>query len=348
MERIEKTPTARTAAYDLYLKGRRSDWKGTRETYEEAMRHYEEAIKKDPTFSLPYSAAGNLYVVMGGSHRPFKEIYPKAKELITKALELDPKSSDAHLARANFAMQCDLDWKKAESEYQQAIQLNPGNVEAHAWYGVLLDLLQRFDEAKTEYREVLRLNPLFTPGWNFLALSEYYSGDLLAGMKISEYLVTQEPASFMTRLQLAYGFALEGRVPDAIKELEALPVPLELTRRVGRATVYAIAGKPEEAKLLLKELEERRKTEFVAGQDLADLYAVLGQKEKALDLLEHEFREGDKCFWLHYQQPPFIPLRGEPRFVSLLRGYKLPKLEEKVPFVPHAMEGAKQPMGVPT
>jgi tetratricopeptide (TPR) repeat protein len=348
MERTDKKATTRAAAYDQYLKGLCTAWRGTYEGQQEAIRHFEEAMKKDPSFSLPYSATGNLYVMMGGTYLPFKEIYPKAKELIARALEIDPKSSDAHMARGNFAIQCELDWKKAETELQHAIQLNPGNVEARAWYGVLLELLQRFDEAKAEFREVIRLNPLFTPAWNFLAMEEYYSGDLYATTSIAEYLLTREPVSFTTRLQLAYCYALEGRTLDALKEIELLPVPPDLAGRVGRATVLALVGKPEEATLLVKELEERKKTVYIPGSYLAELYATLGQKEKALDVLEHEFREGDKCFWLHYQSPPFVALRSEPRFVSLLKGYKLPKLEEKAPFVPHVMEGVKQPAGVPT
>jgi tetratricopeptide (TPR) repeat protein len=348
MQSLEKKPTTNIEAYDLYLNGLYAEWTGTQKSFEEALRLFEMATKKDPTFALPYAASGNVHVLMGGTYLPFKEIYPKAKELVARALELDPKSSDAHVARGNFALQCDLDWKKAETELKQAILLNPGNSEAHCWYAVLLVLLQRFDEAKSELREAIRLTPTFGLVWNWLALAELLSGNIYQATALAEELVARHPTSFDQRMLVAYCYVAEGRMADALKETEKLVGPPNLDSRVGRAILFGMLGKPEEPRELVKELEERAKTTHVSGIRIASLYASLGEKEKALDLLERDFREGDKNLWLEYQYPQWVKLRNEPRFVSLLRGYKLPPLGERRPVMPHGMEGAKQPMGVPT
>ena len=51
---------------------------------------------------------------------------------------------------------------------------------------------------------------------------------------------------------------------------------------------------------------------------------MLGSKERALALLERDEREGDRTLWNCYQDPFFDPIRGDPRFVALLRQEGLP------------------------
>ena len=348
MHSTEKKPTTDPAVYDLYLKGLHARGPQTRAALEEAIRCFEMAAKKDPKFSLAHSAWGNTYVLLGGTYMPFKEVYPRAKDLVNRAIELNPKSSEAHMARGNLAYQCELDWKKAEAELQEAISLNPGNVEAHFWYGMVLLTVQRYDEAKEELRETIRLNPMAGYPWTWLAVAELLSGDVFGATGLAEELVARDPASFLNRLVLAHCYVAEGRTADALKEAEKLAGPPEVGSRVGRAILFAVLGKPDEANRLVRELEERAKTAYVPLTWIAELYAILEEKPKALEMLERDFREGDKGLWMEYQFPPFAAIRNEPRFVALLRGYKLPVVKEMPALAPHAMETTKHPAGVPT
>jgi tetratricopeptide (TPR) repeat protein len=349
MNVLEKKPTANAAAYDLYLRGLYASHKGTRESLEEAFRCFEMATKKDPTFSLAYSAWGNAYVLGMGDHFPRKEAYPRAKELVARALELDPNSSEAHMARGNLALQGDLDWKTAEIELQKAISLNPGNAEAHLWFAGLLATLQRFEEGMEQVRETLRVNPMMAHAWNQLVGMHYVSGDIYTAASWAEELLERDPTSFDIRMMVGFCYATEGRTTDALKVADLLAGPPDLMHRVSRAVLYGILGKPEEAGRLVAELEARAKTTFVPLAWIADLYAVLGEKAKALDVLERDFREGDRALWLEYLDPQYDQLRTEPRFVSLLRGYNLPtEMRERPLVVPHLEEVIRPSLGVPT
>ena len=82
---------------------------------------------------------------------------PRARTLAARALELDPNSSDAHSALGNIAFQFDLDRRRAEEEFGKATNLNPSNVTAHRFFGLLLVALNRFDDAKDEGRRVTAL-----------------------------------------------------------------------------------------------------------------------------------------------------------------------------------------------
>jgi len=349
MNVLEKKPTTNPAAYDLYLRGLYASHKGTREALEEAFRCFELATQKDPTFSLAFSAWGNAHVLGLGSYLPRKETYARAKELVARALELDPNSSEAHVARGNLALQGDLDWKTAELELRKAISLNPGNMEAHFWYASLLATLQRFEEGKAEVRETIRANPLMANAWIQLMGMYYHSGDIYTATAWAEELLDRDPTSFYVRLLVGYCYATEGRTADALKMAEQLAGPPDLMNRVARAILYALLGKPEEAGRLVSELEARAKTTYVPQVWIANLYAVLGEKEKALDMLERDLREGDKGLWFDYLAPQYDSMRTEPRFVRLLREYNLPtEMRERPLVVPHLEEGVRPVHGVPT
>lgn len=65
------------------------------------------------------------------------------------------------LVRAQEALENDSQLEDALSDCETAIQLNPRAAEAHNLRGLILDLLERKDEAIQSYREAIRLDPTF-------------------------------------------------------------------------------------------------------------------------------------------------------------------------------------------
>ncbi len=337
----EKKPTKNELAHDLYLKGLHASQRQTKESLEEGIRFFETSIERDPDFSLPHSAWANSLLTMGGAYVPFAKVHTKARELVGKALTLNPDSSDAHTAAGNLALQCDLDWKTAENELQKALSLNSGSFTAHHTYGMLLGLNQRFNEARDEFREAIRLNPASDLAWMGLVQTDYNAGDIYTATTLAEEMVERNPTSVQDRLTLAYCYEAEGRMQDVLKELDKLPVLTDLNTRVSRASLAALAGRVDEARSLVRELEERSRTSFVPRSSIAMLWSALGENSKALDLLEGDFRDGDRAFWFCYQNPEFRGLRKEPRFLSLLRNYRLPAVEEHRPVETRGMTGSE-------
>lgn len=325
---MRKPPTTNPAAHDLYLKGLFAARQVSREGTEEALRCFEGATRIDPDFGLAYSAWANVYVVAAGNFLPPKEAFPFAKRLVDRALVLDPENSDAHLARGNLALQSELDWELAEQELREAISLNPSNATAHAWYGILLVALQRFDEAKAEIRRALVLDPLWQFAWGWLVHAHAFSGDLGSATALAEQQRDREPTSPFTRVHLGFLYAQAGRIDDALREVERISGALDDEGRMGRATLRARLGDPVEARQLLAEWEQRKPTDYVLPDLVAALCAALGERRKALDLLERDFREGSRFLWMFYLFPYFDGIRDEPRFTSLLRSYHLPAGEE--------------------
>ena len=87
----------------------------------------------------------------------------RAQEAIEKAIELNPKSAQAYLARGvgTYYLPALMGGgpEKAIDDFQKAIQLDGKLAEARLWLGLALRRLNRNAEARKAFTESLHLNP---------------------------------------------------------------------------------------------------------------------------------------------------------------------------------------------
>ncbi len=339
-EAIRERPTSSLAAYEAYLRGiegfRKSmlaDEKSREALSRETVSRFEEAIREDPQFGAAYAYLANHLLGVMGSMRPAKEVLPRARELVTRALELSPNSSDAHTARGNLAFQADLDWVRAEAEFQEAIALNPSDPVPHMWYGYLLWALQRFDEATKQSLEAVELDPLWLLPRIHLVMIQEARGDYAAVVTSVESVIARFGESQYLRGRLARGYALAGRVDEALRLLPQAGEDEDTSSQVTRAIVLSYRNELEELRKVMADWESGGWPVYAALPDVASGYARLGEVEKALALIERDYREGDRVLWNSYQGNWFDGMRNEPRFLAILRAMNLPttlkRLERK-------------------
>ncbi len=326
-EALQERPTTNLRAYEAYLRGiqvYRHFLESEDSKTDLAIGYFEEAIRADPGFSAAYSYLGTYLISVMGISRPGREVFPRARELIAKALELNPNSSDAHTAAGNLAMQADLDWKRGEVEFRRAIELNPSSSVAHFWYGNLLCPLQRYEEATREFDLAVELDPLsFAPRLS-QATTCRFTRPAEVAIALSEKLLEDFPTSPTARGVLAWAYAHAGRLEDGLRTIEPLAGAPDWHTRTVRAGFLASVGRTEEIRAMLAEYERDPGAHYVPAHVLAEVYAELGEDEKALSVLERDFREGDRTFWACYQSEEFGRLRSHPRFIELLRSAGLP------------------------
>jgi tetratricopeptide (TPR) repeat protein len=87
----------------------------------------------------------------------------RAKEALDKAIELDPKSSQAFVAHGagNYYLPASFGggMDNAIKDFHRAIELNPKNAEAYLWLGLALRKNHQDAQAREAFEKSLQLDP---------------------------------------------------------------------------------------------------------------------------------------------------------------------------------------------
>jgi len=321
---IAKKVTPDLAAYNLYLRGIHAARVATPEGSNQAIAFFEDAIRKDPGFSQAYSQLANIFVAQSGDSLSPHAAFPRARELVSRALQIDPNSSEVHTVLGNLALQHDHDWAAAEREFTRAISLNPSNSGAHFWYAFLLAALQRFEEALAELRITIELDPLWTAPTVQMMVIQFYTRDFASAIASAEEERNRSPESPGPHIRLGICYLRAGRTEDARREAEVADRLRGPGRRLDGAVLRAGLGEPEEARELAAEWTEASRTKYVQSAKVAILFAAMRDKERAFEWLERDYQSGDRFLWNFYQWREFDSIRDDPRFDSILRKLNLP------------------------
>jgi DNA-binding winged helix-turn-helix (wHTH) protein/TolB-like protein/Flp pilus assembly protein TadD len=307
-------------AYRLYLKGRNSWNKRTREGMQQGIDYFQQAIAVDPDYAEAYAGLADCYnmqVIYGV--RPPKDGFPLAKDAAIRALEMDETLAEAHTSLAFIKFRWDRDRVEAEREFQLAIKHKPTYAPAHQWYSSYLVAYERFDEAIAEARRAQELEPLSFIGSSHLAWILYLSGRNDEAIEHCTRILELDPNSFPARRYLGLAYEAKGQYRKAILEfqkgvqLSGSPLVLAL---LGHA--YAASGKTAEARQVLSDLNELEDQRYVSSYTVAAIYAALGDKDQAFKLLELAHEERDVWLMNLKVDPVFSKLRSDKRFQNLL------------------------------
>jgi TolB-like protein len=159
-ERLAIKPTKNTDAYLAYLLGKERIAKLSTVAFAEAVDHFQQAIKLDPSFALAYVGLADAYIWQSNwSVVPPEEGLAKAQVAVDKALALDDQLGEAYNSLAGI-LQERGDFEVAEATYQRALELSPNYATAYQWYGEFLNFGGRPQEALALHRKAFELDPL--------------------------------------------------------------------------------------------------------------------------------------------------------------------------------------------
>ena len=301
-------------AHDLYLKGRYFWNKRTPEGFREAIKYFQQATEKDPSYARAYAGLADCYVLLPEySEIPQAEFMAKARVAALKALQLDEGLAEAHTSLALITENYDWDWQTAEKEYRRAIELNPNYATAHHWYAEYLTWLGRFDEALRESERARRLDPLSLIIASDNGTIFYFSRQYDRAEETFNAVLEMEPAfprAHMVRLV----YAEKGQFANALADVEKYSphsTPWDLAYLLGRS------GHAAAAQRALEEVLTRRPPVDPAA--IAWSYIGMGNKEQALAWLEKAYAQHSNGMVTLKVEPGWDPLRSDPRFQDLLR-----------------------------
>jgi eukaryotic-like serine/threonine-protein kinase len=311
-------------AYQLYLQGRYFWNKRTLEGIRKSLEFYEQAIAKDPNYALAYAGMADSYIVPAAVVAP-DEKYPKAKWAATKAIALDATLADPHSALARAIFEYDRDFASAEKEFQQAIKVNPDYSTAHQYYALFLVNTGRGDEAITEARKAVSLEPLSLSINSTLGFVLLYSGRADESLTQFNKVVELDSTFANARDGLYEVYVAKHLWHDAIREklreMELTDATLAGDTRdmlEPLKAAYAAGGVKAFWRKRLELLIDRSKHTYVSPFSIAGVYALLGDKDKAFEWLEKALGERARITNLK-TFPEFESLRSDPRFADILK-----------------------------
>jgi tetratricopeptide (TPR) repeat protein len=310
-------------AYELYLEGRFYLNKRTWPEIDESTKYFQRAIEKDPGFALAYAGLAASYLANAISSE--QEFDPKAKAAATRALELDDDISEAHAVLGAVKADFEYDWPGAEQEFKRAIDLNPNDADAHFRYAWnYLTPLGRSEQAISEMKKALELDPFSRIDNTIFALTYFYGRRYDKALGQFQKAIELNPDFFVTYYHLAWLYAQIGKYPDAISALTEgrvkgyhSIVKIAASDEASLRKAFAVEG----ANGFWREIQRQNQREDPQIGEFAipQVYARLGNKEKALEGLERNYDERASLATLVNVDPAFDSLRSDPRFESLIR-----------------------------
>ena len=308
---IEKKPTNKLEAYNLYLKGVHFNRNGLPH---KSFTYLEQAIEKDPEFAYAYlELAVAHFILLYTGNLSLDDNIKKIKELIQKAIVLDPSYGNPHSILAAMLFRYDWNWKAAEKEFLIAIKLNPKNPYTHLLYSKFLKSTNRIEESREHINKALLLDPVYYGSYFSSADYYYYSGDYKNALSENKKGLDVKIHSTETNSLNFDIYVAQKKYDKAINELQKFYSEKDSNEIV---TIYEQYGIKGVYNWLIKtdSIKENYNTPYF----LAQKYAFIGANEKALSLLEKSADLKISRMPEINQDPYFKNLKSEPRFKKIL------------------------------
>ncbi len=326
---LASTPAHDPAAEQFYLKGRYYWNKRTPDDLNKALDYFMQAVVHDPNYSQAYVGMADCYNLMREyTLMPSTEAYPRALAAAKKAVELDDQSSEAHASLGFVSFFGMWDIVTGEREFRRAIDLNPNNAAPHHWYANALLALHRFPEALVEIDRAQGLDPASTSiladKGNILLIA----GPRDEGLRLLQQMENREPAFRSPHLYLKYFYLRNREYPSFLSELrkDALLVHDDSALAIATAAEkgFAAGGQRGMFEAMVQVQKKIYSLRSVPPTELAQTFALLGNKTEALRYLEAAYEQHDGSLLFVEIYPEFDSLRNEPAYRDLLARMNLP------------------------
>jgi tetratricopeptide (TPR) repeat protein len=288
------------------------------------MEYLEKAISIDPSFAPAYAAIAlslGSQVQMG--FIPAHEARPEIYRCMHKSLSLDPNFAEARFVKAALHAWGEWDWEQSEIEFLKGFDIDPNNSVFRAYYGHVLMLRKRFEEAIEQVNRALEIDPNNALVQALSAKVFYGKGNIQQGLElaIKSYQIDPNNRSLLRNLDMCfyglgdYGQSIETqkrilqREPESIAALE---------------TGYADKDYKNAMLALARTREKLSYQQYVPPVWVAIAYNRAGKYEKAINWLERGLQVHDQDMPYIFIMHEFEQLRRDKRFEMIAQKIGVP------------------------
>lgn len=317
---------------ELYLKGIYYWHNRTPESLNQAVDYFTQAIVRDPNNAEAYVGLANCYNLLREySTMPESEAYPRAIAAAKRAIALDESLSGAH-SSLGFAEYFWLwDAPGAQKEFQRALELDPKSVNAHHWYATMLLSLGRNKESLDEIDKAEKLDPQSSAILADQGLIMYSAG--MKDQAISQLKQLEaSQANFLSPHNYLAGIYFNQR--DYHNSLAESKTAATLQHDDSRLKIVTAGEKGLAAsgyRGMLTAMLGVQKNMYAennfSAHDLAATYALLGEKQDALKFLQIGYEKHEGQMLEIRSDAAFAGLHEDKEFQKLLEQMGLPAVE---------------------
>lgn len=281
-----------------------------------AIQELEKAVALSPDWALAWAHLGRAHAASAAFHLRGRLDYDKAIECYRRALELNPQQNDARIFMANFLTDTGK-VNEAVPLLREVLGNNSNLAEARWELGYAYRFGGMVEQSIAECELARKLNPAV----------KLYSSTSNAYLYNADYEKFQQS---LPQSEIAYIVFYRGLASyyqkDTQKAVSYFDRAYELDEnfytRIGKTISYAIGGETKQAQELLRDtrqmIEEREVGDAEGIYKVAQAYALIGDKESALHVLEHSIDGGFFCYPYFVADPMLASLRGEPGWEKLM------------------------------
>ena len=287
-------------AQRYYVMGRHHWNKRNTEGLRKAIAYFQQAIDEDAQFAPAFVGLADAYSMLGDhTGQTSGEYRQQAHAAVLRALEIDDQLAEAHATLGYLRMR-NWEWRGVEREFKRAIEIDPNYATTHQWYSIFLELDGRPEEAIAEATRAQELDPLSPIIQESLASRLYFARRYDRAEQQLRRTMEIQPSFLGARETLSMVYLQTGRMDDAIAIAPS-------------GYAFARAGQIAKARAALTERKQKDPVEA------ARIQFALGNRELALQSLEHAFSQHTDHLVFIKVDPVWDGLRAEPRFRALVR-----------------------------
>jgi TolB-like protein/Flp pilus assembly protein TadD len=346
-----------TVAYENYLLARQRIYDRTESSLKLAVAALEEAIEADPNYAPALAQLGIAYMLLSEENYgdiPNTEAGAKAKQLIDRALELDPQLADAMAAKGLHASNFELKHDEAIEWLEGALAINPSLANASIWLALTLEIKGQVQEAIRIYEASYQRDPLNTVTRNNLVVDYNNTGQFERSLALIERakedigdnpeLLKSEADTRLTQGEFASSVRLAeeayrarplnnpGMLVLGFSYLSLLENERALQVNTPRVRIQALhqLGRSEEAIILGYEQAAGGRvwpeffTVLVENGEYAKLVEFVESRWENLDAFEADYPERDAigCFLMGFIAQSYGQLGQEAKFDDAMKRFK--------------------------
>ncbi|HYM20198.1 MAG TPA: TIR domain-containing protein [Candidatus Kapabacteria bacterium] len=262
---VRERPTDNPEAYELYLKGQKSQRLLTREGYENAIRLYDEAIKLDTSFvaaHLNYSSVCVAY---------YRELSRNEQWLIQAEDHLHSVETLGHTTAMKYWIMGEIAWLRkdfhnAEVFLLEAVKLDPLFDAAYNILGNIFVEMGKLEKAVDVFQKAVNISPTHEHYFNLMVVlshmndAEHLKEVAQKAVAIMEEVVHYEPMNYVALCNFAYALHW--------------------------------AGQGTKALLIAEEFSNNKSLDGLMLFNLGNLYDEIGQSDKCIKLIERAVEKG--------------------------------------------------------